>query len=105
MPSAALASRRPSAPSLGERLTNAVLHDLAKSTWNGTLPSAMSCEFRNGRPSTVLFLGQSTGVSAVTAFFCSNPSVDTILYVEPGGTWPDSAVFTVAPSGPFATAS
>src|ERR1051325_4158536 len=59
-PSASEAACSPSAPSLPDKPTNAVLHDLAKSTWNGTEPSSSSCEFLNERPATAAVLGQAT---------------------------------------------
>ena len=89
----------------GPALTNAVLHDLAKSVRNGTEPSSISCELWNSWPPTFLVLGQSTAPSRVTIFLSSRPSADTILNVEPGGTWPVIAVLTAAPSGPLVTAT
>src|SRR4051794_41075801 len=105
MPSALAAEARPSAPSLGARLANAVLHDSAKSVWNGTLPRTSPPAFLNVRPATVSVFRHGVTVSGVTAFFCSSPNADTTLNVDPGGTWPVKAVLTAPPSGPLLTAS
>ncbi len=73
MPTEAAAFCSPSPPSLGASEANAVLHDLAKSTRNGTVPSSKLLALLNVRPSTVNVLGQSTGVSRSTAPASSRP--------------------------------
>ena len=83
-------------PASGASAANAVLHDLAKSVRNGTLPSAKSSEFLNERPSTVKVFGQATLPSRVTAPASSRPSAVTILNVEPGGTCAVNARFSAA---------
>ena len=82
-----------------------MLQDLAKSVWNGTVPSSKSPELVNDRPSTVNVFGQLTGVSAVTAPLSSRPSAVIILNVEPGGTDAVKARLSSPPSGPLATAT
>ena len=81
-----------------------MLQDLAKSVWNGTVPSSKLPALLKVRPSTVYVFGQLTGVSAVTAPLSSRPSAVTILNVDPGGTAPVNARLSSPPSGPLATA-
>src|SRR6185437_5330000 len=105
MPTVAAVLASPSGPSLGASEAKAVLHDLAKSTCNGTLPSSSLCEFLNVRPSTVSVFGQLTGVLTVAEPFSRTPSAVMVLNVEPGGTWPTSAKLLAATPGPLATAT
>ena len=94
----------PSGASCGARDANAVLHDFAKSTRNGTLPSSMSWEFLNVRPSTTRFFGHGTTVSPVVPL-SSTPSAVIVLNVEPGGVCPVRAKLLPAAPGPLATAT
>src|SRR6185437_4056639 len=105
MPTVAAVLARPSGPSLGASEANAVLHDLAKSTCSGTLPSSSSCEFLNVRPATVRVFGQLTGVLTVTEPFSRTASAVIVLNVDPGGTCPTSAKLLAAAPGPLATAT
>ncbi len=104
MPTVAAVLDSPSGPSFGAREANAVLHDLAKSTCNGTLPSSSLWEFLNVRPSTVSVFGQLTRVSTVAEPFSRTPSAVMVLKVEPGGTCPTMAKLFAAAPGPLATA-
>src|SRR3954447_6163433 len=99
MPTDCAALASPSGPSFGASEANAVLHDLAKSTRNGTSPSAFGKAFLNVRPATLNVAGQATLVSTVTAPESSSPSALTILKVEPGGAWAVNARFSPPPSG------
>src|SRR5690606_12665941 len=85
------ASASPSGPSFAASEANAVLQDLAKFVWNGTSPSEKSLSFLKLRPSTVKVRGQATTSSARIAPRSSSPIAETILNVEPGGTWAVSA--------------
>src|SRR5207247_1527021 len=105
MPTVWAVLARPSGPRLGASEANAVLHDLAKSTCNGTVPRSSSCEFLNVRPSTVSVFGHFTGVLTVTEPFSRTPSAVIVLNVEPGGTCPTSAKLLAAAPGPLATAT
>ncbi len=102
-PSLRPAAASPSSPSFGASAAKAVLHDLAKSVRNGTVPNSKLFEFLNDRPSTLNVFGQATGPSRLTAPASSRPRPLTILKVEPGGTCAAKARFSALP--PLATAT
>src|SRR5207237_9711837 len=81
---AALSSRPPE--SLLDKEMKAVLHEIAKSWLNGTVPLTDSpWKLRNTSPPTLIEGTQGTGVSGVTPAE-SMPSLDTTLNVDPGGS-------------------
>ena len=82
--SAGAARSRASAGSRPDRLTNAVLHDCAKSCENGTAPAAPPSKLRNVRPPTSIVGGHGT-VRPGLRPSRSSAAVLMILNVDPGG--------------------
>src|SRR3954451_10622246 len=102
--SPAAVSRRPP-ESLLDKEMKAVLHEIAKSWLNGTVPATDSpWKLWNTCPPALMVGTHGTGVSGVTPAE-SSPSLDTTLNVDPGGSRPSSPASKDDADGRLATAS
>ena len=91
--------------SLLDKEMKAVLHEIAKSWLNGTVPATDSpWKLWKSWPPTLIEGTHGTGVSGVTPAD-SRPSLDTTLNVDPGGSRPSSPASNDDEDGRLATAS